>query len=68
MCNREVLEVIIEEVGTEKAAEFCRLASLMYDIRYNACKQLEPLSELDFERDWWKDAAEALNKQLKPKL
>ena len=67
MCNREVLEVIIEEVGTEKAAEFCRLASLMYDIRYNACKQLEPLSELDFERDWWRDAAEALNKQLKPK-
>jgi hypothetical protein len=62
-----VLEVIIEEVGTEKAAEFCRLASLMYDIRYNACKQLEPLSELDFERDWWRDAAEALNKQLKSK-
>ena len=67
MCNREVLEVIIEEVGTERAAEFCRLASLMYDIRYNACKQLDPLSELDFERDWWKDAAEALNKQLKTK-
>ena len=67
MCNREVLEVIIEEVGTKKAAEFCRLASLMYDIRYNACKQLDPLSELDFERDWWKDAAEALNKQLKSK-
>ena len=67
MCNREVLEVIIEEVGTEKAAEFCRLASLMYDIRYNACKQLDPLSELDFERDWWRDAAEALNKQSKSK-
>jgi hypothetical protein len=67
MCNREVLEVIIEEVGTEQAAEFCRLASLMYDIRYNACKDLDPLSELDFERDWWKDAAEALNKQLKTK-
>lgn len=68
MCNREVLEVIIEEVGTEKAAEFCRLASLMYHIRYNACKELDPLGELDFERDWWNDAAEALNKQLKPKL
>jgi len=67
MCNREVLEVIIEEVGTEKAAEFCRLASLMYDIRYNACKDLDPLTELDFERDWWADAAEALNKQLKTK-
>jgi hypothetical protein len=68
MCNREVLEVIIEEVGTEKAAEFCRLASLMYDIRYNACKDLDPLSELDFERDWWADAAKMLNKQLKLKL
>jgi hypothetical protein len=67
MCNREVLEVIIEEVGTEKAAEFCRLASLMYDIRYNACKQLDPLGELDFERDWWAQAADGLNKQLKPK-
>jgi hypothetical protein len=67
MCNREVLEVIIEEVGTEKAAEFCRLASLMYDIRYNACKQLDPLSELDFERDWWRDAGELLNKQSKNK-
>jgi hypothetical protein len=67
MCNREVLEVIIEEVGAEQAAEFCRLASLMYDIRYTACKQLDPLSELDFERDWWADAAEALNKQLKTK-
>ena len=67
MCNREVLEVIIEKVGTEQAVEFCRLASLMYDIRYNACKQLDPLSELDFERNWWRDAAEALNKQLKTK-
>jgi len=67
MCNREILEVIIEEVGTEKAAEFCRLASLMYDIRYNACKDLDPLSELDFERDWWADAAKMLNKQLKTK-
>ena len=67
MCNREILEVIIEEVGAEKAAEFCRLASLMYDIRYNACKQLEPLSELDFERDWWHDAGVELKKNSKIK-
>jgi hypothetical protein len=67
MCNREILEVIIEEVGAEKAAEFCRLASLMYDIRYNACKQLDPLSELDYERDWWKDAELELKKQSKTK-
>jgi hypothetical protein len=67
MCNREILEVIIEEVGAEQAAEFCRLASLMYDIRYNACKELDPMTELDFERDWWADAANMLNQQIKKK-
>jgi hypothetical protein len=67
MCNREILEVIIEEVGAQQAAEFCRLASLMYDIRYNACKELDPMTELDFERDWWADAANMLNEQNKTK-
>ena len=65
MCNREILEVIIEEVGSKNAAEFCRLASLMYDIRYNACKQLDPLGELDFERDWWKKEGNELTQNLK---
>lgn len=67
MCNREILEIILEEIGIEKTAEFCRLVSLMYDIKHTACKQLDPISELDFERDWWKDASEVLNKQLKTK-
>ena len=67
MCNREILEVIVQEVGTERAAEFCRLASLMYDIRYNACKDLDPLNELDYERDWWLEAANTLNQQSKKK-
>jgi hypothetical protein len=67
MCNREILEVIIEEVGAEQAAEFCRLASLMYDIRYTACKHLDPLQELDYERDWWKNAEIELNKQSNTK-
>ena len=65
MCNREILETIIEEVGAEKAAEFCHLVSLMYDIRYNACKDLEPLSELDYERDWWAEAGKSLNQKSK---
>lgn len=64
MCNRDILEVIIEEVGSEKAAEFCHLVSLMYDVKYNACKTVEPLTEFDFERVWWLDAGIALNKQL----
>jgi hypothetical protein len=65
MCNREILEIIVEEVGLEKATEFCNLVSLMYDIRYNACKDLEPLNELDFERDWWKMAEIELKENLK---
>ena len=64
MCNREILEVIVEEVGAEKAAEFCRLVSLMYDIRYNVCKDIDPLSELDYERDWWKIAEIELTQQI----
>jgi hypothetical protein len=64
MCNREILEVIIEEVGAEKAAEFCKLVSLMYDIRYNACKTEEPLTEFDYEREWWALAGIELNKKI----
>jgi hypothetical protein len=64
MCNREVLEAIIEEVGSVKAAEFCHLASLMYDIKYQACKEKEPLTEYDFERVWWLEAAVELEKPL----
>ena len=67
MCTREILETIIEEVGSKNAAEFCRLVSLMYDIRYNACKDLDPLGELDFERDWWHMASVELNEQPKTK-
>jgi hypothetical protein len=65
MCNREVLEVIVEEVGSEKAAEFCKLVSLMYDIKYNACKTEEPLTEFDYEREWWALAGMELNNKIK---
>lgn len=64
MYNREILEKIIEKIGSEDAAKFCSLVSLMYDIKYNACKDKEPLSEFDYEREWWLDAAKELNKQV----
>jgi hypothetical protein len=64
MSNREILELIIEEFGVEKATEFCEIAATMYDIKYNAVKQLEPLSEYDFERVWWLDTYIELNKEL----
>lgn len=64
MFNRDILEAIIEEVGSDKAAEFCHLASLMYDIKYQACREKDPLTEYDFERLWWLDAGIALTKEL----
>jgi len=64
MSNREILELIIEEFGLEKATQFCEIAATMYDIKYNAAKELEPLSEYDFERVWWLDTYIELNKEL----
>jgi len=64
MCNREILEKIIEEFGVEKATQFCEIAATMYDIKYNAAKELDPLSEFDFERVWWLDKFIELNKEL----
>lgn len=61
MYNREILEKIIEEIGSDDAAKFCHLVSMMYDIKYNACKTTEPLSEFDYERQWWKEAGVELN-------
>ena len=43
MYNREILEKIIEEVGVKETIKFCRLVSLMYDIKYNASKDLNLL-------------------------
>jgi len=62
MYNREVLEKIIEYIGADEAAKFCHLVSMMYDIKYNACKAEEPLSEFDYERRWWLDASTELKK------
>jgi hypothetical protein len=64
MSNREILELIIEEFGVEKATQFCEIAATMYDIKYNAAKELDPLSEYDFERVWWLDTYIELNKEL----
>jgi hypothetical protein len=57
MSNREILELIIEEYGAEKTAQFCEIVAMMYDIKYNAAKDLDPLTEYDFERVWWIEAS-----------
>lgn len=63
MSNREILELIIEECGADKTAQFCEIVALMYDIKYNAAKDLDPLTEYDFERVWWKEASLKLNEK-----
>ena len=65
MSNREILELIIEEYGADKAAEFCEMVAMMYDIKYNAAKEVDPLSEYDFERVWWIEASLTLHEQEK---
>ena len=62
MYNREILEKIIEEVGVKETIKFCRLVSLMYDIKYNASKDLNLLDEYEFERQWWLDVSTELKK------
>ena len=64
MFNRQILESLIEEYGAEKSALFCEMAAMMYDLKYKACKEKEPLTEFDFERVWWIEASLALHEQL----
>lgn len=70
MYNQDILNKIEAQYGTQKAAEFCEIASLMYDIKFNACKEDDenhhPLrAEYDYERDWWMEASIGLKqKQL----
>jgi len=39
MYNKEILDLIIKEHGVEKAAIFCEIAAMMYDIKYQASKK-----------------------------
>ncbi len=65
MYNQQVLDLLLKEYGLEKCAQFCEMIAMLYDIRYNAAKDLQPLSEYDFERTWWHEASVNLYNQLK---
>ena len=64
MYNSEILSNIIKKFDIEKAAIFCECAALMYDIKYNACKDEHCFSEFDYERDWWSQAYIELTKEI----
>ena len=63
MYNQQILDLIIKEYGVEKSALFCEIAAMMYDIKYGASKELQPLSEYDFERTWWIEESLRLHEQ-----
>jgi hypothetical protein len=65
MYNEELLNKIIDKFGIERAKEFCEIAGTLYDIKYNACKTENCLTEYDFERDWWSNAFNKLNLDIK---
>ena len=65
MYNEDILNKILNEYSIEKAATFCEIVSLMYEIKYTATRDIHLLSEYDFERDWWKMAEIELKENLK---
>jgi len=64
MYNKEILNKLIDTFGIDESTKFCNIVATMYDIKYNASKELNPLSEYDFERDWWNNAYKNLKKEI----
>lgn len=64
MYNEDILNKILNEFSMEKTATFCEIASLMYEIKYNATRDIHLLSEYDFERDWWSKAYIELTREI----
>lgn len=65
MYNQDLLNKLLEQFSKEDVAKFAEIVSVMYDIKYNACKHLDSLSEYDYEREWWFVAGAQLKEQLK---
>jgi hypothetical protein len=62
MYNQQLVDKLVEQFGKEEIAKFAEIVSVMYDIKYNACKDLDGLCEFDYERDWWLEASVTLKK------
>jgi hypothetical protein len=66
MYNKEVLEELVKKFGIENTILFCKMEALKNSILYEDCiKNNEDTTdciEFDFERDWWQNKYEELNK------
>ena len=63
MYNQELVNKLVEQFGKKEIAKFAEIVSVMYDIKYNACKHLNGLCEFDYERDWWLEASKTLKEE-----
>lgn len=53
MFNEEIYKKLEEEFAEDQLAVVCDAISVLYDIKYNASKNEDALTEFDYERDWW---------------
>jgi hypothetical protein len=63
MYNQQLVDKLVEQFGKEEIAKFAEIVSVMYDIKYNACKDSDGLCEFDYERDWWLETSVTLKKE-----
>jgi hypothetical protein len=63
MYNQELVNKLVEQFGKEEIAKFAEIVSIMYDIKYNVCKDLDSLCEFDYERDWWLESSKTLKEK-----
>jgi hypothetical protein len=53
MYNEEIYQKMLTEFGEDKMAVVTDIVSTLYDIKYQAAKNTDALTEYDYERDWW---------------
>ena len=78
MYNKEILDELVRQFGTEATILFCQMESMKNNMLYDSVeedkKHYQEPSEWSFERDWWKEHGEKLketrfaNRQIKINL
>jgi hypothetical protein len=53
MYNEEIYQKMKAEFGALLMPAVTDIISKLYDIKYEAAKNTDALSEFDYERDWW---------------
>jgi hypothetical protein len=53
MYNEEIYQKMKAEFGPILMPAVTDIISTLYDIKYQAAKNTDTLSEYDYERDWW---------------